>query len=129
MSFKLHTPGMYPKSLNELFSMHPRRRHRYNNKWKKHIGDAILVARCEQNMPVAPKYDRVELTLQRNTTSKHGIRDDDNLHGAWKPVIDALVHHEILTDDTRENIVKKIMLQVSVDNGSQQGAYITVTPL
>ena len=128
MNFILKVPGRIPLSLNQVMNWTWQKRRTYKRDWNRHIANAILVARCDQGLPIDPKFERFDLRLQSNY-HQNPIKDDDNLHGAWKAVIDSLVHHLILADDTRENIVTKVMMQIKVSRAEYKETIITITPL
>lgn len=59
------------------------------------------MAKCEQLkvVPICLKETRkVDIISYR----KSFIKDDDNLYGGCKPVLDALVNNELIFDDRRE---------------------------
>lgn len=103
---KLDIPKRTP-SLNDFGGRnHWTKYHRLKNSWADHIQVAKIDARCWGR----PEYERVRLVIERHAAIP--IKDDDNLYGGLKPVLDALVRVGLLKDDSRDVIVTQEILQI-----------------
>ena len=120
---QLQVPGKIPVSQNQRDKWHWAKRHKESKSWKKQIALAKLVAGCRGE----PKYSQVDIKIQRHCV--RSIKDQDNLWGGCKPILDALVSEGIISDDGRDNIRHREIWQTHCSHKKYQGTVITITPL
>lgn len=82
-----------PKTPNSLLGAHWKARMSHSRKWKKLVGHQII-----GNKPREP-LKKATLTFIRFSSRSP---DFDGLSGSFKSVMDALVFHDVLEDDTPE---------------------------
>jgi len=81
-----------PKSLNKKLRSHFHKNNSENKKWD-YLVNKILI---QKQMPKEPLL-RAKISVVRHS---HRMLDYDGLVGSLKPVIDALVSCEVLSDDS-----------------------------
>lgn len=81
--------------------MHWAKRATYN----KNIEKAIWVSKNQAGVFGRPRYSGVKLRIELRTW-RQKLMDRDNLVGACKPIIDALVTNGILMDDSPEHVIE-----------------------
>lgn len=87
-----------PKLPNQLLGANWRRRARESRRWKKLVGQALAVTPLPNLEMPLPKA-RVHLVRCSPRQC-----DYDGLVGSGKAILDALVHHGVLVDDSPEFI-------------------------
>ncbi len=83
---------------------------------KKLWSDWVLVAKLNQAKIFGqPKHERARIEIDRHCTAD--IKDADNLRAGTKWLLDAIVSHGILKDDSTEHIGEPKITQVRCKRG------------
>jgi hypothetical protein len=78
---------------------------------KKQWSDWVMVAKLNQAKVYGqPRYERARVEIDRHCVQD--IKDADNLRAGTKWLLDAIVGHGILKDDSREHIGEPVIRQV-----------------
>lgn len=93
---KLVVPRISPTN-GELLRMHWRDQRKLSKLWS----EEIMVAKCEQ-VSDPPKLLKELRQVSIISYRRKLIKDDDNLHGGLKPVLDGLVENQLIFDDSME---------------------------
>lgn len=93
---RLEIPLVIPSN-NQLLRMHWREQRKLSKIWTKEV----MIAKCEQ-LDEIPKAETGRRYISIVSYRRRLIRDNDNLHGGCKPVLDALVNNGLLVDDAEE---------------------------
>lgn len=114
-------PRVTPSN-NVMLRMHHMARHKLNETWMWEIRVAINEWEEERGELVMAGWG-VKRGL-RVESHRHNTVDEDNLLGGLKPLIDALVHHRLLWDDTPKDIELKVDQKINRDN---TGTYVEIS--
>ncbi len=92
-------------SLNALHGHHWNKKHKLRMRWHWLVKREVL----RQQIWIPPKWAKATIRIER-----HGPRllDYDNARAGLKPLIDSLVHEEIITDDSPEVIGEPELKQI-----------------
>lgn len=86
---------------------------------KKLWTDWVLVAKLNQaKLYGQPKFERARIEIDRYCAQD--VKDEDNLRAGTKWLLDALVAHGILKDDSREHIGVPTIRQIRCKRASQR---------
>lgn len=88
---------MAPASLNLLLRMHWAQRRKVNALWTR----AIWAELCQFKLGRRIAFAQAKVEIERRSPK---LLDADNLHGACKPVLDALVVNGVVEDDSPDHI-------------------------
>lgn len=114
-------PELTP-SLNTQAGRHWSASHQEGHRWDWLLAEARgKVRRWER-----PNWPHVRLTIVRKAVQP--IRDEDNLQGGVKRLVDALVRGGYFPDDSNEVIVRRHVLQERVATRSEQCTVVRIEP-
>jgi Holliday junction resolvase RusA-like endonuclease len=95
---------------------------------KKRWRDWVLVAKHNQaRLFSTPKFERVRIEVDRYCYAH--ITDNDNLRAGLKHLLDGLVAHGILLDDTSKVIETLEIQQIKIKRKEQQKTVVRIYPL
>ncbi len=114
-------PRVTPSN-NVMLRMHHMARHKLNETWIWEIRAAINDWEHEYGEIVVAGWG-VKRGV-RIVSHRHNQVDEDNLLGGTKPMIDALVHHRLLWNDTPKDMVLSVDQKIDRDN---IGTYIEIS--
>jgi hypothetical protein len=100
--------------------MHWAKRAKYN----KNIEKAVWIAKHQAGIQGRPQHSGVKLRIELRTW-RQKLMDRDNLVGACKPIIDALVTNGILMDDSPEHVIDLEVVEEKVPQ-AWAGAHIDI---
>ena len=118
---RLVIPRVTP-SLNAFARAHWRVIHALRRDWSQEV----WVAKLAQRIFADPRHEKVRVLIER--CSHRLIRDEDNLIGGCKPVMDALVENGLILDDNRDVVLDMAVRQVKVRR-LEACTIITIEPL
>jgi len=94
---------------------------------KKLWTDWVLVAKLNQaKLYGQPRFTRARVEIDRHCVQD--VKDEDNLHAGRKWLMDALVGHGILKDDSREHVTV-VTNQVRCKRGAPPLTVVRIFPL
>jgi Holliday junction resolvase RusA-like endonuclease len=95
-----------PKLPNRLLGAHWRTRSNEAKRWKRLVGDALIQAGLTSVAMHWLAEQKLPLKKARITFTRMSPRqcDADGLCGSFKHVLDALVHHGVIENDTPQHV-------------------------
>lgn len=93
---------------------HWAKRAKYNKSWHYEI----LLSKNKAKIVGQPKHAPVAIRIDRNYHGRAKPLDRDNLVGAMKPVIDALITNGIIKDDDPESVRELVVNQNKVNRSA-----------